>query len=132
LHREEALEKTRGWGGTSGGVGRDPNLERRPGRGTPRQKSASTGATVCGEPAPAKYLHDAYFFWDDQTLTVWRAGGGPILAQDLHQAVFGWQGETVRVAGYYQGSTYSSANDTTSQPTWDQVVLTDCRWGAAS
>ena len=103
----------------------------------------------------------------------WSANGEPILAEDLHEAVYGWQGETVRVAGYYKGSTHSSANDTTSnalkagvsgdtvvhcnqkgkhsapeavkadrasavvegtigEPTWSQIVLTDCRWVGAS
>jgi hypothetical protein len=37
----------------------------------------------------------------------------PIPVAALHAAVTGWQGKTVTVAGYYKGSTYSSASDKT-------------------
>jgi hypothetical protein len=37
----------------------------------------------------------------------------PIPVEALYAAVTGWQGKTVTVAGYYKGSTYSSASDKT-------------------
>lgn len=43
----------------------------------------------------------------------WTIGDAPIGIDALHEAVFGWQGQKVKVVGYFNGTTYSSANDTT-------------------
>lgn len=42
----------------------------------------------------------------------WTIGDTPIAIDALHEAAFGWQGQKVQVIGYYDGMTYSTANDT--------------------